>query len=689
MDKVIFRSKGYGNTVFEIDRGCVSMSMLFGMAMYPGTAGGPARIQGILDYDCVKEGKCAETARLEGWENEDDTLTLTYRMPKSGVVFRTAWTADRELGILTREDEITNMGASEVCLHRYLPKFVFAPGNYECYVQNSTWCYEDRGGWEPLGRAGVFLQCEGGRTTQGAAPVLGLRSRTDCRGLAFHIIPKGNWEIRLQRASGGVGPQGMEMPLLRLGQSSDGLACRIEPGKSLKLPKLLIQGLPQGNIYGQTESLQKWLRKNASQPNRAPHKVVYNPWYSCYDHINVEDFLRWARIAKQIGCEIFEVDAGWYGQGDDWGCCVGDWREKQDGAFRGKMKEFSDQIRAMGMGFGLWMEPERTAGGAPVYQAHPQWFARGSGDCYFPKLWEKEPYEYIKGEMLRLIETYELAWMKLDFNFELEEDETGSQFLYYYENLYRMIDEIKEIHPEVFIEACASGGLRTDINTMMHFDGHFICDNVSPLDGQNMYEQLLARTFSDKIYQWLAVMKGATVPAYFRDTSDVEQTVIVPSAPGAGFGDYERLDLDFLCKLIVRGMFGITGDIATLDEKNLMVLQKYIEFYKSFRPLLADSTVVMDSEPSCIGERDKWSVLEYYSETMDEMLIYVYRFGDIATRKQVYPKHVREDGIYLVKRKDGTQEMSGEELMFTGIEAKLPSRNSGEIIYLCPKEGRQ
>ena len=413
------------------------------------------------------------------------------------------------------------------------------------------------------------------------------------------------------------------------------------------------------------------------------HQIVYNPWFNCFDDIKVDELLRYAAAAKELGCEIFEVDAGWYGQGADWSCCVGDWREKQDGAFYGKLKEFADQIRGLGLGFGLWMEPERMMGNAPMRKLHPEWFAVGSSGGYYPKLWKKQPYEYIKAEILRLIETYELAWIKMDFNFELEEDETRSGFLYYYESLYRLLDEVKALHPKVFIEACASGGLRTDMNTMQHFDGHFICDNVNPYDGQNMYEQLLVRTDPTKIYQWMAVQKGADIPAYFREISNVEKTLMVPAAPGAGFADFERIDMDFLCKLMVKGMFGISGDITTLDREDREVLGNYIAAYKQMRPMLMESTVSMDAEPTSIGERDRWSALEYYAKDRDEALIFVYRFGDIRKSHQVFPRHICCEEQYRVTGKEGSRVMTGAALLTRGIGVELPKRNSGVILHLC------
>lgn len=365
---------------------------------------------------------------------------------------------------------------------------------------------------------------------------------------------------------------------------------------------------------------------------------------------------------------------------------MGDWREKLDGAFYGRLAEFADKIRGMGMGFGLWMEPERIMEGAPMHRAHPEWFAGGSSGGYYPKLWEREPYEYIRTQMLEIIEKYGLAWMKIDFNFELEEDPTNSGFLYYYEAFYRLIDEIRALHPEVFLEACASGGLRSDINTMLHFDAHFICDNVNPYDGAGMYEQLLTRSLPAKVYQWMAVQKGADIPAYFRELSDVEKTLMVPAAPGAGFADFERIDMDFLCKLMVRGMFGISGDITSLDGEDRRILKNYIAFYKKYRTLILNSLVSMDSEAACMGERHRTRMLQYYSEEQDESILFVYRFEDIHSTHLIFPGHIREDGVYLVEREDGRERLTGRELSEKGLTVELKRRNSGAILRISPWE---
>jgi len=56
-----------------------------------------------------------------------------------------------------------------------------------------------------------------------------------------------------------------------------------------------------------------------------------------------------------------------------------------------------------------------------------------------------------------LVETYQLAWMKVDFNFSLV-TMAAAGVGRYYAAWYRLIDEIRAAYPGTFFEGCASGG---------------------------------------------------------------------------------------------------------------------------------------------------------------------------------------------------------------------------------------
>jgi len=110
-----------------------------------------------------------------------------------------------------------------------------------------------------------------------------------------------------------------------------------------------------------------------------------------------------------LGCEVFVVDAGWYGAGDgDWGAQTGDWRERPKDAFCARMGEFADEVRAAGLGFDLWMEPERFGSQAPLRAKHPEWFIPVGTEARLD-LTKPPAWRWLRGEIARLVETYRLG----------------------------------------------------------------------------------------------------------------------------------------------------------------------------------------------------------------------------------------------------------------------------------------
>ncbi len=172
--------------------------------------------------------------------------------------------------------------------------------------------------------------------------------------------------------------------------------------------------------------------------------MVYNTWFDQFEVLEVPRLRRQLQAAKRLGCEVFVVDAGWYGpEADDWWSQAGDWRERQSAAFGGHMQAFADEVRSAGLGFGLWMEPERFGPGVPIRQEHPEWFFPREATFARIDLTRPDACEYLKREICRLVETYQLAWMKIDFNFELGRDGSGAELSGYYAAWYRLLDEIR------------------------------------------------------------------------------------------------------------------------------------------------------------------------------------------------------------------------------------------------------
>ena len=66
------------------------------------------------------------------------------------------------------------------------------------------------------------------------------------------------------------------------------------------------------------------------------------------------------------------LDDGWFGKRNDDNSGLGDWfvNEKKLGC---TMKELVDRVNALGLKFGIWLEPEMVSEDSDLYRTHPDW----------------------------------------------------------------------------------------------------------------------------------------------------------------------------------------------------------------------------------------------------------------------------------------------------------------------------
>lgn len=710
----VFQGNSALPTVFAVGRERVTVRQWFGLPALPDGALPPFRMSAWFDVhtslgrlhtqncvlDTVVIGDDAILLNLptnatnganatDGTNGEKETkgangglkgLNMIWSLYEGSLRYESRLVFDPALDVWSRRDRLANVGAAAVDVYRALPQFLFAPGQYETYVQTGRWCYENDGGWEPLRY--LHLECEGGRTTQGAAPFLALRGRENRDGIAFHLVPNGNWELIAKLPSPGVGiPDNRSWHVLQFGHSSNKLRLALAPGEVWELPELLVQGVPEGRLERSAPLLHRYWAGRSHGLREIGHAVVYNPWFDLYAGLSDSGRLRaHLAAARRLGCEVFVIDAGWYGAGEgDWWQQAGDWRERVNGAFRGEMRRFADEVRAAGLGFGLWMEPERVCENAPIFAERPEWFAWGNGS-YRPRLEEPEPYAWLLGEIVRLIETYGLVWLKLDFNFELGEDEFGTNFHAYYTAWYRMLDELKRKHPQVCLEGCASGGQRTDLHTIGRFDGHFLSDNVNPWDSLTAYQQGALRLPPHRLLKWLVVQPGGGAAQYGAETYTRVPTVVAPAPPGAGFENAETVDLDFACLVAMAGPFAVSGNFADLAADQLGRVAEHIAFYKKWRSLFKNCRLALSREPGKLGDRSGWRAMQFLHASENASLLYVYRLDDVAERMNVRLKELNRDRMYEITGSGTIRRIGGAELADQGMEVELAARHRA-VVY--------
>ncbi len=219
--------------------------------------------------------------------------------------------------------------------------------------------------------------------------------------------------------------------------------------------------------------------------------VLLNTWEASYFDINYDTVMQYARQAKDLGIELVVVDDGWFGHRDGEDSSLGDW-EVNELKFPGGFKRLAEELKEMGLGLGIWVEPEMVSPDSELYRRHPDWCVHIEG--YIRTEWRnqlvldlsrKEVADYVLEQLIHLLDSAEISYVKWDCNRRLTE--CGSEALgrerqrefhhRYMLGLYYILENLNRRFPNMLFENCASGGGRFDPGMLYYFPQTWASDN--------------------------------------------------------------------------------------------------------------------------------------------------------------------------------------------------------------------
>ncbi|WP_328885741.1 alpha-galactosidase [Streptomyces sp. NBC_00316] len=375
----------------------------------------------------------------------------------------------------------------------------------------------------------------------------------------------GSWRITAQRDHTG-GPF-----TVTGGAGHDGLTWRLLPGESHETPVFAGQFSRGG--FGATS--RGWHRYVAAHVLPCPDEVrpvIYNSWEATGWDVTPEGQRALAVRAADLGAELFVVDDGWFGQRTSDRAGLGDWHPNPE-RFPHGLGPLVEEIRQLGMGFGLWVEPEMTNPDSDLYREHPDWVLhmphrrrtelRHQLVLNFARTDVTEwAFKWLDG----LVSTYAIDYLKWDMNRAFTEagwpghPDAERLWTDHTRGVYSVLDRLRRAHPDLRIEGCAGGGGRADLGMLARTDQTWISDNTDADDRiaiQHGYSQIYpARTMS----------------AWVTDSPNPHTARITP--------------LSHRFHIAMAGALGIGGDLSRWTEAELTEAREMVGVYKEIRPVV-------------------------------------------------------------------------------------------------------
>ncbi len=281
---------------------------------------------------------------------------------------------------------------------------------------------------------------------------------------------------------------------IQIGLGSENFTWLLESGQSFMSPEAVMTYSSCG-LGGMSSNFHRFVREHILPPEPFERRpVVLNTWEACYFNIDEREMLRFAKSAADAGIDMLVMDDGWFGARNNDKAGLGDWYVNRD-KFKNGLKSFVDSVKAYGIKFGIWIEPEMVNPDSDLYRAHPDWCIRCAGrestlsrnqlvlDMSNPKV-----LEYLKDSFAKSFDGVGIDYFKWDMNRHMSEvgspalaperqGETAYRYMLGVYDLYRWFNEH---FPNAMIENCSGGGGRYDLGMMKYCTQIWTSDNTWP-----------------------------------------------------------------------------------------------------------------------------------------------------------------------------------------------------------------
>ena len=585
-----------------------------------------------------------------GTEEEVTTLEITCVDPVLKLRLILSYSAFEKEDVITRSVRVVNNGSKHVRLEKvYSACLDMDDEQFEMLSLHGSWARERRIQRRPLAYGKQMVSSAKGEPGHQEHPFLALvtpgTTQQQGRAYAMHFVYSGNFIGQAELTQ-------FDTVRMVMGINQEEFCWNLRPGESFQAPEVVLTYSGEG-LGKMTRSLHDFYRQHMIRSKYKGQKrpILINNWEATYFAFNTDKLLELARDAKKDGIEMLVMDDGWFGTRNADSSSLGDWVVNEE-KLPGGLTRLVEEVKKIGLKFGIWFEPEMISPDSNLYRAHPDWAihiegrkATQSRQQYVLDLSNPEVVDYAYESVARILRSVPIDYVKWDMNRQLSD--LGSAYLpaesqqelfhRYVLGLYQMQERLLTEFPDLLLENCSGGGARFDPG-MLYYSPQIWCS-----DNTDAMERLTIQEGTALIYPLSAM--GSHVSA----------------SPSHSNG--RNIPLETRGHVALAGTFGYELDITKLPEEEHRQIREQTELYHKYHDLVELGDYYRIASFAETGRDDCYMIVS--KDKSEALVTYVQVWGAVNVKSRKF----RLQGLDPKARYqlEGTEEVyTGDLLMKAG-----------------------
>ena len=482
------------------------------------------------------------------------------------------------------------------------------------------------------------------------------------------VMWSGAWTLTATRTAGTV----------RLKAGLGQMQATLTSGAPLEGPHGFIGAIPAGPSsvsHAMERFIINWVRAGrALMP-----LVTYNTWFAYGVDID-EDAMRGEMDrAAALGVELFVMDAGWYtnagaGGPSDFESGLGAW-DADPSRFPNGLRALSDYAHGLGMGFGLWVEPERLDRSAMDGTSLDERCLATSGGSYQSAhtaqicLASSVAREYLFGKLTALLDAVKPDYLKWDNNFWINCDRDGHGHgpsdgnFAHTRGLYDLLGRLREKYPSLLIENVSGGGNRLDLGMLRYSDVAWMDDRTAP---------------SSLVRHNLEGLSSVLPPAYLLS--------FVTEHNGESL--HQAADLALYIRSRMEGVLGLCIRTGEFSESDLADIAGQVATYKRLRDALVTGSATLLTGQAAVTNGPAWDALQVRGADGQSLVLGAFQVDSGTARITIAPTDLDPSATYDVLSLDAgpLPSATGADLMSGGIDLGAVTDSAAHMLILTRRE---